>query len=66
MTLDDVGRITAYWRKYPPLRDLVAAFIGFKPFTPAEKPQHLNAEEFKALVSATNRGQAFGLSPAGR
>ena len=31
MHLSEVRRLFAYWRRYPPLRDLVAGFVGFKP-----------------------------------
>ncbi len=31
MTFPDVRRLFAYWRRYPPVRDLVAAFVGFRP-----------------------------------
>jgi hypothetical protein len=31
MTFDDVMALLKYWRKHPPLRDLVAGFIGYKP-----------------------------------
>lgn len=43
MTLDDVNRLLTHWSKYPPLRDLVAAFIGFEP-APDETPEDAAAK----------------------
>jgi hypothetical protein len=54
MTLDDVAPLFAYWRRYPPLRDLVAAFIGFKPSEPEEeKGRQLGANDMRRLMAAT-------------
>ena len=48
LTLDEVYELFAYWRMYPPLRDLVAGFIGFKPNKPVAKPQRsLSIAEIK-------------------
>jgi hypothetical protein len=55
MTMDDVHRIFKHWAKYPPLRDLVAAFIGFE--IPSDEPEdsklHMTADDFKRLMSMT-------------
>jgi len=54
MTLFDVQRLFAHWRRFPPIRQLVAGFVGFKPSDPvADKSKHLNAEEAMALMRAT-------------
>ncbi len=31
MTIWDVERIFAYWRSAPPIHELVAAYLGYKP-----------------------------------
>ena len=54
MTLEDVNRLFKYWSKYPPLRDLAAAFIGFEiPTSQPEEKKYMTAEEFKRLVDMT-------------
>jgi hypothetical protein len=54
MTLDDVNRLLTYWGKYPPLRDLVAAFIGFEiPKDDPEQQKYMTAEEFKRMFALT-------------
>lgn len=54
MTLFDVQRLFAHWRRFPPIRQLVAAFVGFTPKDQdADKAKHLNAEEALALMRAT-------------
>jgi len=63
MTLSDVNRLLNYWQDFPPLRDLVAAFIGFQPPSAAPKPEYLNAEEFRRLMQQTG-GKIPGLGPA--
>ncbi len=47
MTLPEVARLFAYWNEYPPLRDLVAAAIGFRPSD--RTPRRLTLEEFRAM-----------------
>jgi len=44
-----------YWKHYPPLRDLVAAFIGFKPAeSAAEKSkQYVNADDMRRIMRQT-------------
>ena len=54
MTLDEVEPLLKYWRKHPPLRDLVAFIaggFGYKPSpdAPAEKPRHPTIAEIKML-----------------
>lgn len=51
MTLDEVLPLLNYWQKHPPLRDLVAAFIGFKPAPdqPSEPPRSPTIAEIKTL-----------------
>jgi hypothetical protein len=55
MTLDDVNRLFSHWAKYPPLRDLVAAFIGFEIPTPEEEGEkkYMTADDFKRLMAQT-------------
>ena len=53
MTLHDVNRLFAYWKRYPPTRDLVAAFVSFKPDQPTATKKYFTPEEFKRLVDAT-------------
>jgi len=63
LTLDDVNRLFKHWQKYPPLRDLVAAFIGFEiPDDEPEAPkQYMTAEGFKQLMGMTG-GRVPGMS----
>lgn len=59
----DVERLFAHWAKFPPLRDLVAAAIGFEtPKAEAAAPRHMTAEEFKAMFAATG-GRVPGMGP---
>lgn len=61
MTLFDVQRLFIHWRRFPPLRVLVAAFVGFTPKDQeADKAKHLTAEEAMALMRATG-GRVPGL-----
>lgn len=61
MTLFDVQRLFTHWRRFPPVRVLVAGFIGFTPKNPeADKAKHLSAEEAIALMRATG-GRIPGL-----
>jgi hypothetical protein len=54
MTLDDVLPLFEYWKRYPPLRDLVAAFVGFKPKDAAEaEPKKMTADDMRMLMHAT-------------
>lgn len=55
MHLDRVQGFFEYWQFYPPLRDLVAAFIGFKPTeTAAEKSkQYVTADDLKRIMTMT-------------
>ena len=55
MTLDDVNRLLTHWGKYPPLRDLVAAFIGFEiPKEQSEEsPNYMTADDFRRLIGMT-------------
>lgn len=63
MTLLDVQRLGAYWKKNPPLRALVAAVahsLGVKiDFTKSDERRHLTADEFQSLVRATDGGRAL-------
>ena len=63
MTLHDVQRLTNHWRRSPPLRVLVAccaAALGVKLPDADQLPRnkHLTAEEFGAMVRATDGGRA--------
>lgn len=53
MTMADVKRLFAHWTRYPPLRDLVAAAIGFEiPTQEAEEPaRYMTADEFKRMLA---------------
>lgn len=64
MCLDQAQDLFDYWKTYPPLRDLVAAFIGFKPSeTAAEKSkQYMNADDLKRLMQMTG-GKMPGMGP---
>jgi hypothetical protein len=53
MTFDDVHRLLKHWLKYPPLRDLVAGFIGFEPASDEPEAKAMTAEEFKRLMDVT-------------
>ena len=53
MTLPDVNRLLKYWGKYPPLRDLVAGFVGFEIPSDEPLPQAMTAEEFKRMFAMT-------------
>ena len=54
MTLFDVQRLFAHWRRFPPLRRLVAGFVGFKPDMDGDpEKKHLTAEEAMALFRTT-------------
>jgi hypothetical protein len=64
MTLHDVQRLTNHWRRSPPLRILVAccaAALGVKlpEMGAPDKSNHLNADEFAALVRATDGGRVL-------
>jgi len=68
MTLDDVNRLLRHWAKYPPLRDLVAAFIGFEvgPGVDGDEPQpaeqkYMTAEDMQRLMAMTG-GRIPGMS----
>lgn len=54
MTLDDVARLNAHMRRFPPLRVLVAAVAGFKPKPPdklSSPTPSMTAEEAAAQVA---------------
>jgi len=53
MTFEDLDPLFAHWKRYPPLRDLVAGFIGFKPASATEEPKHLSADDMQRLMRAT-------------
>lgn len=55
MTFDDVRRLFAYWAKYPPLRDLIAGFIGFEipSGEPEDEQKYMTSDDFKRLMAAT-------------
>lgn len=61
LTLDDVGRIFRHWARFPPVRDLVAAYIGFevKPDEP-EATKYMTADDFARLMAMTG-GKIPGL-----
>ncbi len=49
MTLADVTRLGRFWAHTPPLRDLVAAFMGYRPPRPSMPlaPEALPLPEFE-------------------
>jgi hypothetical protein len=54
LTLEEVNRVFNYWRKYPPLRDLVAAFVGFKPKSDEDaEPKKMTADDMRLLMQST-------------
>jgi hypothetical protein len=60
MLWSDVVRLFEYWAVSPPLRALAGAWMGFKPADDIPKPdQHMTAEAFKMLVSATGNGRTL-------
>jgi hypothetical protein len=48
-----------YWDFYPPLRDIVAGFVGFKPKEEEEKSKPMTRDQFVALVQRTG-GKSLG------
>jgi len=55
MEFFDVMRLSRYFSRHPPLRDLVEAIarsIGIK-MPDGSKPEYMTGEAFKALVDAT-------------
>jgi hypothetical protein len=55
MTLDDCNRLMKHWSKFPPLRDLVAGFIGFeieKDEEPDEQ-KYMSADDFHRMMAMT-------------
>lgn len=55
MTLADVHRLMKHWSKFPPVRDLVAAAIGFEIPTEetSDQPKYMTADDLKRLMAAT-------------
>jgi hypothetical protein len=49
MTLGEAHRLFAFWRRHPPLRVLVAGFVGVKD-PDAPEPGRPSLEEFAAAV----------------
>jgi hypothetical protein len=63
MTMTDVDRLFRHWKIYPPVRDLVAAAIGFKPKdAAADKPKYLNAADMRRIMRQTG-GKVPGVGP---
>ena len=62
MHLDEVHELLEYWKEYPPLRDLVAAFIGFKPAEKAEPQKYLSAADMRRIMQMTG-GKIARTSP---
>lgn len=61
MTLDDVERLYAHWRKHPTLRMMKEAELGLKP-EEESPPQYLDAEGMKRLMALTG-GRVSGVKP---
>lgn len=55
MTLADVTRLFGYWRSSPPLYDLVAHYLGFKPQGQAPAPA-ASAHPSIAMIKAMYPG----------
>lgn len=56
MTFEDLEPLFAHWKRYPPLRDLVAGFVGFKPEIAAAAiapDKHLNADDMRRMMAQT-------------
>jgi hypothetical protein len=63
MTMADVDRLFKYWAKYPPLRDLVAGFVGFEiPKFEAEDdaPKYMTSDDLRRLMAMTG-GRISGM-----
>lgn len=59
MTLPEVDRVMTHWKHYPPVRALVAAFVGFEPTEPtAEK--HLITDDRTAQQIAAHFNAMLG------
>jgi hypothetical protein len=65
MTLDDVSRLFAFWRKYPPLDVLFGAVHGFKPPEdgPPTESKYMTADDARRLMAATG-GKIPGIGRA--
>jgi hypothetical protein len=61
MTMADLNRLIKYWGKYPPIRDLVASFVGFEMPTDEPAAKHMTAEEFKRMFAITG-GKIAGMT----
>lgn len=64
MTLSDVERLFSHWNKFPPVRILVAAFVGFKPDDPEDGKKYVTTEEARAFMRMTG-GKIPGVAPIG-
>jgi hypothetical protein len=64
LMLDDVEELLDYWRVYPPVRDLVAAFVGFKPKdeSASAESKYMSADDLRRMMTATG-GKVPGLPP---
>lgn len=60
LTFDEVERLFEYWQTYPPVRDLVAAAVGYKPPVSSDLPPD-SFERAKAATESwfTNPGRFF-------
>ena len=62
MTVRQINRLFKHWSKFPPVRTLVAAAVGFEPkTTETDDKKYMTADDMKALMAATG-GRVPGMS----
>jgi hypothetical protein len=52
LTLPDVHELYSYWERHPPLHELVAHFVGFKPPPKKKAGQKTLTPDFKDFYRA--------------
>ena len=63
MHLDEVQELFDYWKTYPPVRNLVAAAIGFKPSeTKSDPAKYVTADDLRRMMQMTG-GKVPGMGP---
>jgi hypothetical protein len=55
MTMADVERLYAHWRKHPPLRAFMEAWLGYEPPVDDKPKQYMTAESVSAFADMMNR-----------
>jgi hypothetical protein len=61
MTFEQVNEIFDYWKWYPPLRDLIAGFLDFKP-ADEDAPKYMSAADMRRMMAQTG-GKMPGVGP---